>query len=338
MRIRYGRFGTLIFAAFACLFHRQTALGRQGAGDKPLLLVTSFGPGAIALPGRKEWKLDIFNVYDDGRRPVAQYSKGESGMTASFSLFENLSGKPSAQGCREDAIRPIIEHLSKSISGRVDADARNTAGEILATTSYRIDLGEAAGHHYQRNLFGFAGSAKTCAEIHISSVRDTPAEEDAMKVVLADFRPDLAYNPTTGDYFLLASLLFKSSPALAAPYYKSSLDTMPKDFSYLTPRRVVTDQLVMSLGMSGDLSGSRSLAEKAVAADPDYPMNYYNLACIDAEQGNAAQARSHLQQAFDRRANVLKGESMPDPTHDDSILKLKKDSAFWTFVQGLPKN
>lgn len=45
----------------------------------------------------------------------------------------------------------------------------------------------------------------------------------------------------------------------------------------------------------------------------------------------------HLQQAFDRRANVLKGESMPDPTKDDSILKLKKDEAFWAFVLTLPK-
>ncbi len=36
-------------------------------------------------------------------------------------------------------------------------------------------------------------------------------------------------------------------------------------------------------------------------------------------------------------ANTLKGESLPDPTKDDSILKLQKDKAFWTFVQSLPK-
>jgi hypothetical protein len=65
-----------------------------------------------------------------------------------------------------------------------------------------------------------------------------------------------------------------------------------------------------------------------IAADPDYPINYYNLACADAEQGHASDAKAHLQQAFDRRANVLKGESMPDPSKDDSILKLKKDKTF----------
>jgi hypothetical protein len=69
-----------------------------------------------------------------------------------------------------------------------------------------------------------------------------------------------------------------------------------------------------------------------------HPLNYYNLACADAEQGNASDARTHLQQAFDRRANIIKGESMPDPAKDDSILKLKNDKAFWTFVLALPKN
>ena len=91
----------------------------------------------------------------------------------------------------------------------------------------------------------------------------------------------------------------------------------------------------MALGMSGDLKNGRAVAELAASADPDYPINYYNLACADAEQGNAAQAKLHLQQAFDRRVNVLQGEQMPDPTKDDSILKLKGDKEFWAFVQSL---
>jgi hypothetical protein len=89
--------------------------------------------------------------------------------------------------------------------------------------------------------------------------------------------------------------------------------------------------------MSGDLKNSRAVAEIAIKNDPDYPINYYNLACADAEEGNTNAARVHLQQAFDRRAN-LKGESMPDPTKDNSILKLKKDQEFWKFVLSLPKN
>jgi tetratricopeptide (TPR) repeat protein len=182
------------------------------------------------------------------------------------------------------------------------------------------------------------GNAKTCAEIHISSVINTADEDEAMKASLAAFRPDLDYQSDAENYFRLASILFKNEPGLAAPYYKSALDALPDNPKYLTRRRTIIDQLIMSLGMSGDLKNSRAVAAIAIAKDPDYPLNYYNLACADAEQGKAEDAKLHLQQAFDRRANVISGEKMPDPMKDDSILKLRNDKAFWAFVMTLPKD
>jgi hypothetical protein len=109
---------------------------------------------------------------------------------------------------------------------------------------------------------------------------------------------------------------------------------MPKNAD-ITMRRFAIDQLVMSLGMSGNLNLSRKYAQMGIETDPDYPLNYYNLACADAEQGKEADAKLHLQQAFDRKANTLPGEKMPDPTQDDSIQKLKKNKEFWGFVQTL---
>jgi tetratricopeptide (TPR) repeat protein len=334
-RIVSARTVAIVCLAFAFQTYYINAFAQQTAASTPLMLVTWFGPGAIALPHGQDWKAEMLTVYDNVTRPVAQFSKGDAGLTVSFSIFENQSGKPSAEGCREDAISPILKHDAKLISKRVDGEVKTTTGETLATTSYLLDMGLAGGH-YSHNLFGFTGNAKACAEIHISSVSGTPTE-DRMKFVLAGFHPDLTYQPNALDYFRLASVLFKDSPSLAAPYYKASLDAMPSDTTSITPRRVTTDQLVMSLGMSGDLKNSRAVAEKAIATDPDYPLNYYNLACADAEQGDATAAKLHLQQAFDRQANVLKGESMPDPTKDDSILKLKKNEAFWAFVLTLPK-
>jgi tetratricopeptide (TPR) repeat protein len=267
------------------------------------------------------------------------FKKTDSGLNVSFIIFEDPSGKPTSEGCREDVIGPIVEMLKNKgmkVSNRVDGEVKNGTGDTLATTSYQIDLEKSSVHY--RNLFGFAGNAKTCAEIHISGETGTETEMAAMKAALADFRPDLNYTPNYEDYLRLASILFKRSPNLAAPYYDSSLKVMPNDVSHLTLRRVATDQVVMSLGMTGDLKSSRAYAERAILSDPEYPLNYYNLACADAEEGNATEAKIHLSQAFDRRANVLKGESMPDPTKDDSILKLKRDKAFWAFVLTLPKN
>ncbi len=337
LRFRTNRVATLLCLAAAFQTYHLSALGQSGAKSERLMLVTWFGPGGIPLPEGGDWKPQMLTVYDNIQRPVAQFKKSSPELPVSFILFENHSGKPTSEGCREDAINPILDNDAKLISKRVDGEIKNAAGQTLATTSYLLDLQLSGGHH-QRNLFGFAGNAKTCAEIHISGVSETAAEEAGMNSVLAGFQPDLTYQASASDYFRLASVLFRNSPGLAAPYYKSALDAMPKDASYLDPRRVATDQLVMSLGMSGDLKDSRSVAEMAIAADPDYPINYYNLACADAEQGKAADAKLHLQQAFDRRANVLKGESMPDPTKDDSILKLKKDKAFWAFVTALPRN
>ena len=328
------RLATLLSTSLILVTNCGAAHAQAGA-DKPVMLVTWFGPGAIALPRGDDWKPEMLTVYDNIQRPVAQYTKGGDGRHVSFIVFENHSGKPTSEGCREDAINPILEHEAKLISERADGEVKNTDGVMLATITYLLDMSLGGGPH-QRNLFGFAGNSKTCAEIHISGTAGTPQEQAAMSAVLAEFHPDLSYQPTASDYFTLASLLFKGSPGLAAPYYKASLDAMPDGAKFLTARRVTTDQLVLSLGMSGDLKNSRAVAMMAIAADPDYPLNYYNLACADAEEGNAAEAKTHLQQAFDRRANVLKGESMPDPSKDDSILKLKKDKAFWSFVLTLP--
>jgi hypothetical protein len=333
---------SVTFPAFVCLLAAfalpDRSNGQQTAPNTPLMLVTWFGPGAIPLPHGSDWKPEMLTVYDEGARPVAQFKKGDTGITASFILFENRSGAPTAEGCRKDAIDPILAHDAKLISKHADGEVKVADGTALATVSYLVDMSPAAPGAHQHNFFAFSGDAHTCAEFHVSTVREGPESDDAMRALLAEFHPNLTYQANAIDYFRLASILFKSSPGLAAPYYKESLNKMPRDDSFKTPRRVATDQLVMALGMSGDLKNSRAVAEQAIAADPDYPLNYYNLACADAEKGDSAQARVHLQQAFDRRANVLKGESMPDPTKDDSILKLKKDKEFWAFVQALPKN
>src|SRR5258708_4094631 len=258
-------------------------------------------------------------------------------MGMSFLLFENLSGTPNAQGCREDTLSPIVKKYGKVISKRIDRVSKVADGMEVATTSYLLDMGEAKTA-LQRNLFGFAGNATTCAEVHISSVVNTTAEAALMQQAMSEFHPNLAYQPAAVDLFHIGQLLSKSSPAFAAPYFKASLAVMPGDASYATPRRITTDQLVMALGKSGDVKGSREVAEKAVASDPYYPMNYYNLACEDAEQGDAASAKKHLQDAYDRRKFVIEGAHMPDASNDDSLLKLKKDTAFWEFVMSLPKN
>ena len=91
----------------------------------------------------------------------------------------------------------------------------------------------------------------------------------------------------------------------------------------------------MAYGISGDLSKARAILALAIAEDPDYPMYYYNLACADAGEKKLPEARRHLQQAFERKANLNPGETMPDPTKDDSFAPYQTDKAFWSFLEGL---
>jgi tetratricopeptide (TPR) repeat protein len=304
------------------------------------MLVTPAGPGAIALPNGPDWQPQAIALYDDNTRPVALLKNGE--VTVSYILFQRNGGDPTPKGCLEDVIGPLIQKFGSQIANRQDREIRDPAGQALASTSYLLNMnpdhGPKAERYDQRNTFAFAANAHTCAEIHLSSAHDTPDVQGALNGILATFNPDLNYHPLAADYFRLGNQFFKAAPSSAAPYYKASLELLPNTPAALNSRRIVTDQLVMSYGMAKDLAASRATAEKAIADDPSYPLNYYNLACSDAEQGDATAAKAHLQQAYDHRQNTLPGEHLPDPTKDDSLQKLKKDKPFWAFVESLPKS
>jgi hypothetical protein len=57
-------------------------------------------------------------------------------------------------------------------------------------------------------------------------------------------------------------------------------------------------------------------------------MNYYNLACASAEEGNKNKVLANLSLAFQHKANVLKGERMPDPRNDSSFQRYIRDDDF----------
>jgi tetratricopeptide (TPR) repeat protein len=98
---------------------------------------------------------------------------------------------------------------------------------------------------------------------------------------------------------------------------------------------VLIDQLGMAYGISGDLARSKSVFEYGISKDPDYPMFYYNLACGYGEQNDKANALVFLRKAFDRKANSIKGERMPDPLSDDSFRNFVSDPAFVKEVKAM---
>jgi tetratricopeptide (TPR) repeat protein len=301
----------------------------------PETLVAWNSVGGIVLPHQAEWKLVLLTAYDSAARPAAEFTNDASKVTVSFLISENLSGVPTAEGCRKDIVDGILAANRPIISNAKDGSMSDGHGGTFATHSHLTLLN---GTDHNHDVFAFAGNAQVCAEIHASTVSGKSNEDERLQSALALFHPDLSDRPNCADYVAEASVFFKQEPLMGAPFYDSCLNTIPNkttDPSLITIRRLATDQVVIALGMAGKIDQSRAYAERAIKLDPDYPLYYYNLACADAEQGKAADAKVHLQQAFERKANTLPGEHFPDPTQDDSIRKLKKNKEFWAFVQTL---
>jgi tetratricopeptide (TPR) repeat protein len=119
------------------------------------------------------------------------------------------------------------------------------------------------------------------------------------------------------------------------PYERArTLETSAKLLSS-DQRRIVTDQLVMAYGISGQFKKAHELLDDVIPQDPEYPLNYYNLACAFAEEGNKGKMLASLDLAFQHKDHMLKGEQMPDPRSDSSFLKYVQDEDFLKLMKKL---
>ena len=297
--------------------------------------VAPSGNGRVILSLGRDWQPQSIILLDASTRPVVTFKNKVTDVDLSVILFPNDTGAPTSESCRDAVMGPILDNLANSavVKGVTKATRPRAKGPALALESYFIvKVGDTPLR--QQNLFGFYGDRSVCAEAHISKAVFTSADAPQLESALKLFRFDEGYVPTSKDYTTIGTIYFAAAQnfASAAVYYQRALDTLDSSASNLNARRFLVDQLSMSYGMSGDIARSRKINEDAVMRDPDYPLYYYDLACADSEEGNADAARTHLQQAFDRRQNVLPGETFPDPARDDSFAKLKDDEGFQDFV------
>jgi predicted Zn-dependent protease len=182
--------------------------------------------------------------------------------------------------------------------------------------------------------FGQEGQSKAAlaerARREFSERKYAAAERDFRELTRLD--PSNIYA-----YMFLGQCLFSQQKYAEAvePYQKArELEKKQKVFS-TTQKRILTDQLSMSYGMSGQTEKARSFLEEAVRQDPDYPLNYYNLACVFAESGEKTKTLANLSLAFQHKEHVLKGEQMPDPRSDSSFRKFLQDDDFIKLMKEL---
>ncbi len=156
-----------------------------------------------------------------------------------------------------------------------------------------------------------------------------------------DCREIIKQNPSNilAQIYLGQSLYMQKKYAQSVAPFEKARDLEASGMK-LNPdqHRILVDQLVIAYGISGNLKKAHSLLDDAIRQDPDYPLNYYNLACAFAEEGDKAKMLANLSMAFQRKDHVLKGEQMPDPRTDDSFQKYVHDDDFVKLMKRLGYN
>ena len=300
----------------------------------------SFKLALVDRPGQLSWSAQGFTIIESSAKPGGneigirgQDQSGGQTFLGFLFLFPEEAPLTSAK-CLDGVIGP--EKKSTPSLKIVGTEEISQPGSLPVSLVSYTAKGEGGKTLY--TVRGFVATGGICGDLEIYSYAPLSVQDSNLKKIFSSLRLDEKYVPKFTDQLLYAQILYKQQMyGSAAPVFEKALLKLNEDpgQNQKTMQRVLTDQAGMSYGISGNIRKARAIFEKAIAADPDYPLYYYNLACADAEEKNLAGAKKHLQEAFDRKANVIAGEKMPDPTQDDSFLPYRDNKDFWTFVQRL---
>lgn len=320
----------LVMAAYASPVLAQ----RQANGDYRL-----------ALPdhkGQLTWSIDGFKIIENSAKPNGR-ELGVRGRDASGKvtflgfLFLAPEAIPMTSAKCRDAAITKEKKTNKTLKIVRTSEIPRPGGLPVALVAHTTANRDGSTTYRVR---GFVATDDICGDLEFYSSKPISNEDAELKKAFLTYRLDTNYTPQLSDVALYAQVLFLHHDyRAAAPIFEKGLAMVPSDgapFKSATyARRVMRDQAGMSYGISGDFAKARSIFEKETAEDPDYPMYYYNLACADAGENKLSDARIDLQKAFDRKANVNPGETMPIPTEDDSFLPYKGNKEFWAFLEHL---
>jgi tetratricopeptide (TPR) repeat protein len=294
----------------------------------------------LALPahqGQLRWRADGFKIVQSSAKPGGQEigirARNQSGQLTFLGFLFLVSGQSSLTGskCRDGAMESLKSNPTFKVLATSGIAASN--GLPVEVVTYVARGGDGSPLYSMR---GFVAMDDICGDLEFYSETPIDPKDPGLAKVFQSYQFNPSYTPQFNDVFLYAQILYQSGMyKAAAPIFEQALAKLKDDKSQQTMRRVATDQAGMAYGISGDTSKARSLFESAIRSDPDYPMYYYNLACADAQEQKLADARTHLQEAFARKANMIPGETLPDPSKDDSFLPYRNEKDFWAFIQSL---
>jgi hypothetical protein len=331
-------------------------------------LLTSLSPAAlsqapqpqekllISYPG-KAWAVEIdspgFVVERNERQPNGrQYflaNDPATGLIFSATL-EKGDGPADSKTC-PDYLRNRVKSLP---AGLTATDIRSSEIADIAVIEYLIPVAQNLPVR-QKNFVACLTNDDVYVDLHLSKVQFHDSDESVFTDVLKKVRitdvspaastassPDPASAaPPSGEntmnYLREGSRYFLASDfRRAIGPYQTALDLEKKNPQLdHTMWRVLVDNLGMAYGITGDLSHAEDTFNYGLSKDPDYPMFYYNLACVNAERNDMDKTIDYLKRAFALKANAIPGEGVPDPRQDDSFQRFMSNDRFRKFVDSL---
>jgi tetratricopeptide (TPR) repeat protein len=198
---------------------------------------------------------------------------------------------------------------------------------------------------HQKSLHAYLGANDLCAEIHLSKDQFVPEDEKAFEEILSTVR---LLPGETGHLEGIAAeekkrylaegsrFYLEHNYKSAAELYQRALDLEKRDRTLSRDLfRVLVDNLGMSYGLTKKYPMAKETFEYGISQDPAYPLFYYLMACTYGEQGLMNESIEQLSLAFKYKANVISGESLPDPLKDDSFRKFSHDKRFVDAVRDM---
>ncbi len=309
------------------------AFGQAKEEPIQLVLPNLAGQASVRAP-------EAFKIVQTSARPDG----GEIGVrardnAAHLELLLFLRSYPRQSDFTSAKCRDLIldgeRHDDPSVTIVNSTETKQANGLDLAEDTYNF-LGQAG----QRPVIvrGFLASGAECADLQVYSDDGKAGPDDPrVQQLFGNFALDPKHDADSSDLLVYGEILYRHrSFREAAPILEKALALLPPGTSrYRTQQRILADETGMAYGSSGNLAKARSVFQAAIERDPEYPMYYYNLACADAEEDNLTDARVHLQQAFDRKQNMLPGETLPNPKEDDSFSRFQVNPEFWQFLSSL---
>lgn len=283
-------------------------------------------------------------VRPDGVETQMQAVNRKDGLIIS-AFLQKVTFEASAEKCRADWWAGTEKGLKKN--GIKVEDVQKTNEGNAAVVEFMAP--EFNGKKIQqKSMHVYLGSRDLCAEIHMSKTGfeegDRGLFQDVMTTVklLPDATPPRKTDgPSPSEIALIgraSRFYLEHNYDMAANVYQEAMDmeTQRPALSE-TMFRVLVDNLGMSYGLTGKLDKAKQTFEYGVSQQPEYPLFYYNLACTYAEMDKGDESLGQLRLFYKKKANMISGETLPDPLKDDSFRKLVHDKAFVAAVHDMQK-